>query len=761
MGLQFSWQVILPAEDLCFQCIRGRRKESWGKKEYGIWKPGFLFFVLSSIALPFTWGIGGSSFSPVFPNSWGLLYKPDVLSFAAVLESAITPTFQHSIFTFTMSFDLSPIRSLDLTYSVKETAIANLNKWLEGDEFADYKPQLEDLIKRQEWRLLVDSFYQNLPFGTGGQRGSVGIGTNRFNPATLAGSIQGHVEYLKHQKEEKGWGELSVVVAFDVRQFNDSKGLYSQNIPNPVLGLRSRDFARSAAGIYAANGVKVWTLPEDEDLVLATPELSFLIRHLGAQGGLNISASHNPPDDNGAKIYNYTGGQEVPPNDETMVKLVDQVDEVKQMDFEKAESAGLIAWVTSEHRHAYIDVILASSLQPEKRSATIVFSPLHGAGKSCAAKAIEAAGFNVIRVEEQWANDGDFPTVPGHVANPEEPPAMVLGAQKAKAAGADIFMATDPDADRMGAIAPDSQGVWHFLDGNQIGTILTYYILSTKKEQGTLPSKPLVISTEVTTSILRRISAAFGARNINDLLVGFKYIGDILKQIDETGAWEGEAFEIDDFIFGTEESHGYLVTHAIRDKDSAGACLLLAELAAHCKAEGCTVIDYLNTIYSEFGFTRNLLISVGLAGAEGKDLMQRMLNSYRENMPAKIGSYDVREMLDLQDPEVRFGPIKSETDRASRNVLVFHMQDGQKGVIRPSGTEPKTKIYFEATGQLSENETLEELKARIDSSLREFAQVFAEEMLRRGDITPDTPGVKVSGIEALEKKLKFAEFMEE
>jgi phosphoglucomutase/phosphomannomutase len=389
-----------------------------------------------------------------------------------------------------------------------------------------------------------------------------------------------------------------------------------------------------------------------------------------------------------------------------------------------------------------------------------VFSPLHGAGKSCAARAMEAAGFNVIRVEEQWANDGDFPTVPGRVANPEEPPAMVLGAQKAKAVGADIFMATDPDADRMGAIAPDSAGTWHFIDGNQIGAILTHYILSTKKAQGALPPKPLVISTEVTTSILGRISAAFGARNINHLLVGFKYIGDILKQIDETGAFEGEAFGIDDYVFGTEESHGYLVTHAIRDKDSAGACLLLAELAAQCKAEGSTVIDYLNNIYSEFGFTRNLLISVGLAGAEGKDIMERMLNSYREKTPTEIGRYNVKEMLDLQDPEVRFGPIKSETDRAGRNVLVFHMQDGKKGVIRPSGTEPKTKIYFEATGQSGEGESLDELKASVDASLREFAQVFAEEMLRRGDITPDTPGVKVSGIEALDKKLKFAEFME-
>ena len=655
---------------------------------------------------------------------------------------------------------LDPIRSLDLPDSVKETAVANLSKWLEDEEFAAYRPQLKDLIEREEWSFLVDSFHQDLPFGTGGQRGAVGIGTNRFNPATLAGSIQGHVEYLKHQKEEKGWQDLSVIVAFDVRQFNDSMSLYNVDVSNPVLGLRSRDFAGFAASIYAANRVKVWTLPEVEEIVISTPELSFLIRHLGAQGGLNISASHNPPDDNGAKIYNYTGGQEVPPNDETMVKLVEQVDEVMQMDFEEAQAAGLIEWVPSEHRQAYIDAILSCSLQPKKRDATIVFSPLHGAGKSCAARAMEAAGFNVIRVEEQWANDGDFPTVPGRVANPEEPPAMVLGAQKAKAVGADIFMATDPDADRMGAIAPDSAGTWHFIDGNQIGAILTHYILSTKKAQGALPPKPLVISTEVTTSILGRISAAFGARNINHLLVGFKYIGDILKQIDETGAFEGEAFGIDDYVFGTEESHGYLVTHAIRDKDSAGACLLLAELAAQCKAEGSTVIDYLNNIYSEFGFTRNLLISVGLAGAEGKDIMERMLNSYREKTPTEIGRYNVKEMLDLQDPEVRFGPIKSETDRAGRNVLVFHMQDGKKGVIRPSGTEPKTKIYFEATGQSGEGESLDELKASVDASLREFAQVFAEEMLRRGDITPDTPGVKVSGIEALDKKLKFAEFME-
>jgi len=652
------------------------------------------------------------------------------------------------------------IRSLDIADSIKEAALTRLKQWLEEPEFADYRPQIEDLIAREQWSFLVDSFYQVIPFGTGGRRGPVGIGPNRFNANALASSIQGHVEYLKAQRAKKGWGEdLSVVVAYDVREFNDGNGNYRRDVPNPCLGMSSKSFACIAAGVYAANGVAVWMLPEDATTVMSTPELSFLIQHLGARGGLNISASHNPPDDNGAKIYNYAGGQEVPPNDEEMVNLVEQVDEVKQLDYEETKERGFIRFISNEDRQAYLEAIKAVSLQPQFRDATIVFSPLHGAGKGCAGRVLEECGFNVIRVEEQWADDSNFRNVPNQIANPEEPPAMMMAAKLAKESGADLTIATDPDADRMGAVAPDRNGRWHFLNGNQIGTVLAHYILETRRRLNKLPAKPLIIKTEVTTSILERLARSFGAHIIGHLLVGFKYIGDLIRQIDETGEIDGESYEADGFLLGTEESHGYLVTPAIRDKDSAGACLLMAEFAAVCKSEGRTVIDCLDDLYREFGFTRNLLISVGMSDAEGKDRMQRILRSFRAEPPPRIGDLEVEEVLDLQDEAGRFGAIKSETDRSSRNVLVFRMADGSKAVIRPSGTEPKTKIYFEGNGELAEGEALDALRDRIDSSLRVLADDFTQEMLRRGDVKPGTPGVKVSGLDALERELNSDAFM--
>ena len=647
------------------------------------------------------------------------------------------------------------IRSLALDESIKEAAIANLDTWLEGAEFADYRPQLEDLIAREQWIVLVDSFYQEIPFGTGGQRGPVGIGPNRFNAYTLAGSIQGHAEYLKLQQQQMGWDSFSVVVAYDVRQFNDRKQVYSTDISNPILGLSSKDFARIAAGVYAANRIIVWMLPDAASAVIPTPELSFLIRHLEAQGGLNISASHNPPDDNGAKLYNFTGGQEVPPNDEEMVKLVAQVDEVKHMDYEEAKAAGCIRFIPAEARKLYIDAILQVSLQPKCRDATVVFSPLHGAGKYAGGLILEEAGFKVVRVEEQWEDDGNFSSVPNGIANPEEPPAMVTAARIARDVGGDIAMASDPDADRIGAVVPDGEGHWHFLDGNQVGVLLANYILETRTRLGTLPPKPLVIKTEVTTSILERIARAFGAHFIGHLLVGFKYIGDILRQIEVTGEFEGEAFTLDDYLFGTEESHGYLVTTAVRDKDSAGACLLLAELAAECKSKGITIIDYLNTLYERYGFTRNVLVSLGMSGAEGKVRMGEMLDSLRSSPPETIGRWKVSEMIDLRDPESRFGPIKSETDRTGRNVLLFKLEGGYRSAIRPSGTEPKTKIYFEGTEPVGDGKTVAEVRAQVDVALTELSNAFTGEMLSRAGVSPDDEGVKVSGLDSLETKQNF------
>lgn len=655
----------------------------------------------------------------------------------------------------------SGLRSLPIDPSLPNAALRHLKQWLDDPQFEAYGPQIRDLIQRRQWSLLADSFYQVLPFGTGGRRGPVGIGPNRINPYTIASSVQGHAEYLKAQQAAKGWNDLSVVVAYDVRQFLDSRQLYSRDVPNPCLGLRSRDFARMAAGVYAANGILVRMLPEDCAAVMSTPELSFCVRHLKARGGLNISASHNPPDDNGAKVYNYAGGQEVPPHDEEMARLVEQVERIRRMDDEEAKDQGLIRSIPDSARAAYIEAVKAASLQPALRAATIVFSPLHGAGKHSAGRVLEESGFRVVRVDAQWADDGGFSQVPNRVANPEEPAAMRMGTDLARQVEADLVLATDPDADRMGAVAPDRRGEWCFLDGNQIGTLLAFYILETRARLNKLPRKPLLMKTEVTTGIMTRLAAAYEARIIGDLLVGFKYIGDILRQIEETGGYQGEAYSLEDFLFGTEESHGYLVTPAIRDKDAAGACLLLAEMAASCKTKGRTLIDELEAIYARFGFTRNLLVPTVMTGAEGTRRIQRIQDSLRSSPPASIGHLKVVRMTDLQNPAGRFGPIRSETDRSSRNVLIFEMEGGSRAILRPSGTEPKNKIYFEATERLAAGESLDALRARVDAALRQLADDFTQEMLDRVGVRLSAAARRVSGLVSLENKLDFDRFLPE
>lgn len=654
------------------------------------------------------------------------------------------------------------IRSMDLDESTKESILRNLRAWLEDDEFAEYSAQVNDLIERGQWELISDSFYQMLPFGTGGRRGPVGIGPNRFNPYTLTSSIQGHVEYLRQQQEKKGWDELAVVVAYDARCFLDVAGKYNRDVPNPCLGMSSLDFARLAVGVYAANNVFVWMIPEDAAALMSTPELSFLIRHLNAHGGLNISASHNPPDDNGAKIYNESGGQEVPPNDEKMVKLVESVERVAQIGYEQAKACGLVRFIPGSARQAYIDTIKAVSLQPDCRDAVVVFSPLHGTGKSSAARVLEESGFNVIRVDAQWPDDPLFSEVPGQKANPEEPPAMILGTRIAKEQDADLFMATDPDADRVGAVAPDSSGAWHYLDGNQIGVLLASYILQTRARLGLLPAKPLAIKTEVTTSMIERVVEKYkedGACLVGDLLVGFKYIGDVLRQIEEDSSFRSESFTIEDFVFACEESHGYLVTPEIRDKDAAGACLLLAELASALKKEGRTLIDYLDALYAEGGVTRNMLISVAIAGAEGKERLDAAQESLRQSPPKQIAGIQVIEWRDLQDSTSVFGPVLSETDRVSRNVLLYKLERGSRVAIRPSGTEPKTKIYLESTALPQGDEPAGAVCARVDDLVYRIAKAFVQELLGRTGLGASDPGLTVSGFESWEAKRNFQQFL--
>ena len=594
---------------------------------------------------------------------------------------------------------LAPIdegfRAIEADGAVKAQARKYLRQWLTEPEFASYRPQLQWLIESRQWPGLLDRFYQILPFGTGGRRGAVGIGPNRMNGWTLRASVQGHCEYLKERFP--GVEPLRVVLAYDVRQFEDQRRQYNPELPNPVLHLSSRDLAREAACVYVANGIHAHILPPDSRHYLATPELSFTIRHLKAHGGLNISASHNPPDDNGGKFYDERGGQPVPPEDQIMADLVDQVTAIKWLPWAEAQRSGRLHWLDDAPHRGYIDQSRKQGLipPPMHEDFKVVFTPLHGVGALTAMEVLVEQGFRVIPVAEQMTPDGQFPNVT-KTPNPEVPASMDRAAATAREHKADLVLATDPDADRLGAMAPDCAGTWHYITGNQIAALLTHFKLSKLTQQGRLPSSPIVVSTEVTTSQITRIARHFRAQVIDDLLVGFKYVADVLWHLERDGAYDDVTGTPDDFIIAVEESHGILVTPHIRDKDAAGAALLMAELALDQKRRGQTVLDYLERLARDFGYYRNEGASVFMRGLEGKQQMARMLDRLRATPPRTIAGLAVTSFEDLRDERGRLGPLKGATDAASRNVLIFHCGERARVVLRPSGTEPKAKMYLEA-----------------------------------------------------------------
>ncbi len=586
-------------------------------------------------------------------------------------------------------------RGIEAEAALKEQALKFLHQWLTDSEFVGYRPQLHWLIETKQWPGLLDRFYQILPFGTGGRRGAVGIGPNRMNAWTLRASVQGHCEYLK--EEFPGVEPLRVVLAYDVRQFEDQRRQYNPDLPNPVLHLSSRDLAQHAACVYAANGIHAYLLPPDSKHFLATPELSFTIRYLKAHGGLNISASHNPPDDNGGKFYDERGGQPVPPDDQIMADLVDQVTTIKTLLWIEAQRSGRLHWLEETPHRAYIDLCRKSSLVPPPKleDFKVVFTPLHGVGAQTAMTTLVEQGFRVLPVAEQMTPDGQFPNVT-KTPNPEVPESMDRAAALARKLNADLVLSTDPDADRLGAMAPDKKGEWHVVTGNQMAALLTHFKLNKLTQQGRLPSSPIVIRTDVTTSLVTRIARHFKAQIIDDLLVGFKYIADALWHLEQEGSYGDVTGRPEDFVLAVEESHGVLVTPHIRDKDAAGAALLMAELTLDQKRRQQTVLDYLERLFQEFGYFRNEGESVFMRGIEGKQQMARMLDRLRATPPRTIAGLEVTAFEDLRDENGRFGPLKGATDAASRNVLVFRCDERARVVLRPSGTEPKAKMYLEA-----------------------------------------------------------------
>jgi len=624
-----------------------------------------------------------------------------------------------------------------------ERSLSFFEQWINDADKSEYMAQLYDQVERCQWDALLDAFYQVIPFGTGGRRGAVGIGPNRINNDTIRSSVQGHAQHLLSLSSSP-----SVVIAWDVRQFMDSRGVYNSELPNPLLGMTSRDFAEAAATVYAANGVRVYMLERGSDRWISTPELSFAIRFCRATGGLNVSASHNHPDDNGAKIYNSCGGQEVPPVDEQLVKAVEKVEKIEDMAWQEAIETGMICDLPSGLHEAYVSLNVSVSREPSSRSARVLFTPLHGTGDSNVGDVLRAAGFHVDLEPTQSNPDGAFPTVPFAAPNPEVVQSMHRAISTAQKLGSDLVMACDPDADRLGLAARTNQG-WRSFTGNEIATLVVHAMLRGGVGAAHADRPPIVIRTEVTSSVVSRLAKARGARVVDHLLVGFKYIGEAIRHLDELGSFAGLDGCAEDFLVGVEESHGVLVTPHIRDKDAAGAALILAELASIEKEAGRDLYMTLCNIWNEVGPTANTLTSTVMRGAAGRALIDSIQASLRANPPAKIGGREVIEFIDHQSPEGPHGPIKSGTDMASRNVLALELAGGARLIVRPSGTEPKTKVYAEVSGSPGDDSD------RLTVEAKGLADEFVLEMLGRVGIELPPWSLSLSELLSVEKKQEF------
>jgi phosphoglucomutase/phosphomannomutase len=652
--------------------------------------------------------------------------------------------------------------------AVKQSALTYLKDWLEHPKFAsllgeqkgDYQPLIEWMIEAEQFELLLDSFYQVIPFGTGGRRGPVGIGPNRINPYTIASSNQGHVQYLRQRFPT---AELKVVVAYDVRCYADLRQLYPPDVPNPVKGLSSKNFAHYAAAVYCKAGVVVYMLPDELNDYISTPELSFLIRRYGAHGGLNVSASHNHPDDNGGKFYNDKGGQEVPPYDEQMVTIVETITDVDSMTYDEARKTGLIRTVTAEDRQAYINLNLSLRLGREPRGAKIVFSPLHGTGINTVGRCLTAMGFEegktFFPVEAQREFRGDFANVKFRSPNPEVPESLDLAIETAKDVGADLVLATDPDADRIGGAIPHDDD-FVFITGNELAVMVTRYRLESLKKANKLPAKGVVLETQVTTQLMAHIARSFGAQVIDNLLVGFKYIGDVIDRLERTGKFNGVTAGLDDFIIGAEESHGVLLTPQIRDKDAAGAAVVMAEMLSELRENGKTLHDYLIDTYKRYGYYRNYLRSTVMQGAAGTAAIRHIQQQMRTHPPASLGGLKVLSVIDYWD-ESQFGKFKSETDRSSRNQITFKFEGGLRTTVRPSGTEPKNKVYIEKAseplGAWASDEEFREVRRQVDNEVLQFSNAFMKEMLALVDVELPGYAFEISDLVALERKKHFGE----
>ena len=605
------------------------------------------------------------------------------------------------------------IDRLDVSEKVKSAALEAIGSWLNDPAFADYVPQIESLVATGKWDVLVDSFYQVIPFGTGGRRGLVGIGPNRINPWTIQASAQGHSQYLL-----KNYGPQAatrgVVMAFDVRRYTQA-GVYDDGRPNPVRGLDGRRLAEAAAEVYAANGITSYLF----ETARSTPELSFAIRHLKAISGDMFSASHNLPTDNGKKVYDEFGGQLIPPHDQALVDEVTRnVRAIRRMPFAEACRAGRVVFVGEEIDRAYHAAVRSVSLSPA-RDLSIVFSPLHGTGLTTVAPVLQQLGFRLALCPRTSNPSGAFENVTFNIPNPEVVQSFEASLPFARQTGADLLVSTDPDADRVGAMVAH-RGEWVFLTGNEIAILLAEYAIGKLRAAGRLTPQRVIVKTDVTSALIDTMARANGIACTGDLLVGFKYVGEEMNTLERAG-------RIGDFIFGAEESHGYLTGAYARDKDAAGAVVWLAEHAAELKQRGRTLVDALDESYAAYGYCHNYLTEIRLLGAKGMEQIGAMMDHFRGQKIERIGAVAVREKVDRwQGPPQ---PHLSETDTAARNVIILRLDNVPETThlritVRPSGTEPKIKMYFELVGKPCPIGELPAAKQRLSEVCHQIEKAF-------------------------------------
>ena len=560
---------------------------------------------------------------------------------------------------------------------------ARIDQWMSAEYDSETVAKVKQLVDNKEETELLDSFYKDLEFGTGGLRGIMGVGSNRMNKYTIGKATQGLANYLKKQFPNQ---QIKVAVSYDSRN-------------------NSQAFGNLVADVFSANDIHVFLFEE----LRPTPMLSFAVRHYACQGGVMLTASHNPKEYNGYKAYWNDGGQLVAPHDKNVITEVNAIQSVKDIKFERIESN--VTVVGAEFDEIYIQANKRLSIHPEavqaEKDLKIVFSPIHGTGITVVPKMLEAWGFeNVTVVEEQAKPDGNFPTVV--YPNPEEEEAMSIAKKKGQELDADVVMATDPDADRVGVAVKNHKGEFQLLNGNQIGSLLTYYVLSSKQDKNELKDNDYIVKTIVTSNLISDIGSSFNVKYY-ETLTGFKFIGEVMTRV----------LGQENYLVGGEESYGYLVGDLVRDKDAVNACAFIAEMTAYFKNQGKSLFDVLLELYVKYGFYQEKLISLTKKGKAGADEIKQMMKDLRQEAPKVLGGVQVSEIRDYQNLEATnlMSGEKSIIDLPKSDVLQFITVDGDVISARPSGTEPKIKFYCSVRESLQDASQYEQIASKLEKKV--------------------------------------------